>query len=117
MIKSICLTAGIMLSACGYSLAADVDKSLHGTWKGKSAESCLAVKNATTEEFMIISNGKIELYEGTCLIRKSTKKGKVHTVSGFCESEGMIQQLTLRLQLDGKNRLIVDGKHKYDRCK
>lgn len=117
MIRTILFATGITLITAGSSIAADVDKSLYGTWKGPFAESCLAVKNVTTEDFMIISKGKIEMYEGTCLIRKSVKKGKLYSVSGFCESEGMTQKLTMQFQLDGKNRLIVDGDKRYDRCK
>lgn len=117
MIKSICLTAGIMLSVCSYALAADVDKSLHGTWKGDTVGSCAEIKNYTTDYYVIIQRNKIEFHEGTCLVRKSTKKGKVHTVSGFCESEGMTQSFSRRFQLEGKNRLLVDGKYRYDRCK
>lgn len=117
MIRTILFATGITLITAGSSIAADVDKSLHGTWKGRSVSSCSEIKNFTTDDYMVVHKNKIEFHEGTCLVRKSTKKGQVFTVSGFCENEGMTEQFTKRLQLDGKNHLIVDRKHRYDRCK
>lgn len=96
---------------------ADVDRVIQGTWKGRIAENCQAVRDVTTEDFFILHKKKMERYEGSCAVTQTGKKNNEFILKGICETEGETNRLTMRIRVLDKNHVVVDGEHKYERCR
>lgn len=97
--------------------AADVDKTIQGTWKGRYAESCEAVRDVTTEDFFVLDRSNIERYEGSCAVDQTSKVKGEFIIKGICESEGETARLIMRIRMIDKNHIFVDEKQKYERCR
>ena len=108
---------GVLTVSLTNAYAADVDRAIQGTWKGKFAESCQAVKYVTTEDLFILHKKKIERYEGSCAVTQTGKKNNEFILKGICETEGETSRLTMRIRVLDKNHVVVDGEHKYERCR
>lgn len=108
---------GVLMVSLTNAYAADVDRAIQGTWKGRIAENCQAVRDVTTEDFFILHKKKMERYEGTCAVSQTSKTKNEFILKGVCETEGETNRLTMRIHLIDKNHIIVDGKEKYERCR
>lgn len=98
------------------ALAAQADKAILGTWRGPYAENCQAVRDVTTEDFMIITPRKVEGYEGTCAITKFSKTKNEYSLQKLCEGEGETFRETMTIKVVNPNRILVDGNKAYERC-
>lgn len=98
------------------ALSAQADKAILGTWRGPYAESCQAVRDVTTEDFMIITPKKVEGYEGSCLITKLSKTKSGYSLQKLCEGEGETFRETMTIKVINPNRLMVNGNKTYERC-
>lgn len=108
---------GVLTASLTNAYAADVDKAIQGTWKGRIAENCQAVRDVTTEDFFILHKKKMERYEGSCAVTQTGKKNNEFILKGICETEGETNMLTMRIRVLDKNHVVVDGEHKYERCR
>lgn len=94
------------------------DASIIGSWRGQYAESCAAVKESSTEDFLKISKKKVERYEGECEITRQVAKASRHELQIFlCETEGEIVRDTIKITLINRDQINIDGAGRYDRCK
>lgn len=98
------------------ALAAQADKPVLGTWRGPYAENCQAVRDVTTEDFMIITPKKVEGYEGSCVITKLSKTKSGYSLQKLCEGEGETFRETMTIKVINPNRLLVNGDKVYERC-
>ena len=99
------------------AFSTEPDKAILGTWKGPYAESCQAVREVRTEDFMIISRKKIEGYEGSCAISNFSQSKNGYVIEQLCEGEGETSRSKMSIKVINKNRILVDGSRSYDRCK
>lgn len=106
-----------VVSMCIPAFSGEPDKAILGTWKGPYAESCRAVREVTTEDFMIITRKKIEGYEGSCVISNFSKSKNGYVIEQLCEGEGETSRSKMSIKVINKNRILVDGSRQYDRCK
>lgn len=93
------------------------ESSITGFWRGKYAESCAAVKEESTEDFLKISKKQIARYEGTCEITNQSKLKDTHVLQILCETEGETVRDTLKITPVNNDRINVEGAGIYERCK
>lgn len=93
------------------------EASIIGSWRGKYAESCAAVKEESTEDFLKISKKQIARYEGTCEITRQSKQKDTHVLQILCETEGETVRDTLKITPVNNDRINVEGVGIYERCK
>lgn len=93
------------------------EASIIGSWRGKYAESCAAVKEESTEDFLKISKKQIARYEGACEITRQSKQKDTQVVQILCETEGETVRDTLKITPVGNDRINVEGAGIYERCK
>lgn len=93
------------------------EASIIGSWRGKYAESCAAVKEESTEDFLKISKKQIARYEGTCEITRQSKQKDTHVLQILCETEGETVRDTLKITPVNNDRINVEGAGIYERCK
>lgn len=98
------------------ALSAQADRAILGTWRGPYAENCQAVRDVTTEDFMIITPRKVEGYEGTCAITKFSKTKNEYSLQKLCEGEGETFRETMTIKVVSPNRILVNGNKAYERC-
>ncbi|OOO28793.1 hypothetical protein BS627_01140 [Agrobacterium salinitolerans] len=91
--------------------------SIIGSWRGNYAESCAAVKEESTEDFLKIGKKQIARYEGTCEITRQSKLKGTHVLQILCETEGETVRDTLKITPAGNDRINVEGAGIYERCK
>lgn len=91
--------------------------SIIGSWRGKYAESCAAVKEESTEDFLKIKKKQIARYEGACEITRQSKQKDTHLLQILCETEGETVRDTLKITLVSNDRISVEGAGIYERCK
>lgn len=115
-IKWTVLGAVALGSICAPALSAQADKAIRGTWRGTYAKNCQAVRDVTTEDFIIITLKKVEGYEGSCVITKLSKSKNGYSLQKLCENEGEIIRQTMTIEVINPNRILVDGSKTYDRC-
>lgn len=100
------------------SFGAQADEaSIIGSWRGEYAESCAAVKEESTEDFLKISKKQIARYEGTCEITRQSKQKHTHVLQILCETEGETVRDTLKITPVNNDRINVEGAGIYERCK
>lgn len=116
-IGSAILIATVMTAISGKAQSAEKGGSILGTWKGKYAESCKAVRNETTEDFLVIGKKTLKRYEGDCAIIKHTNKGTSHTLLFLCETEGETVRGDLKITQLNANKISIAGAGEYERCK
>ncbi|NYD84181.1 hypothetical protein [Brucella intermedia] len=116
-IGSAILIATLMTAISGQAQSAETGGSIFGTWKGKYAESCKAVRNETTEDFLLIGKKNLKRYEGDCAIIKHTSKGASHTIQFLCETEGETVRDSLKITQLNANKISIAGAGEYERCK
>ncbi len=93
------------------------DASIFGSWRGQYAESCAAVKERSTEDFLKISEKRVERYEGECKITQQVAKADRHELQILCETEGEVVRDTIKIKVINRDQINVDGAGRYDRCK
>ncbi|MGF0521851.1 hypothetical protein ACQEDT_10110 [Agrobacterium pusense] len=93
------------------------EASINGSWRGKYAESCTAVKDESTEDFLKIGKKQITRYEGACEITRQSKQKDTHLLQILCETEGETVRDTLKITPVGNDRINVEGGGIYERCK
>ncbi len=93
------------------------EASIIGSWRGKYAESCAAVKEESTEDFLKIGKKKIARYEGACEITRQSKQKDTHVLQILCETEGETVRDMLKITPFGNDRINVEGAGIYERCK
>lgn len=91
--------------------------SIIGSWRGDYAESCAAVKEESTEDFLKIGKKQIARYEGTCEITRQSKQKDAQVLQVLCETEGETARDTLKITPVGNDRIKVEGAGIYERCK
>lgn len=112
-----CALAAVCLATISEpALSAQADKAILGTWRGPYAENCQAVRDVTTEDFMIITPKKVEGYEGSCAITKLSKTKSGYSLQKLCEGEGETFRETMTIKVINPNRLMVNGNKTYERC-
>lgn len=116
-IGSAILIATLMTAISGQAHSAQTGGSIFGTWKGKYAESCKAVRNETTEDFLVIGKKTLKRYEGNCAITKLTSKGVSHIIQFLCETEGETVRDSLNITQLNANKISIAGAGEYERCK
>lgn len=92
------------------------DDPILGTWRGEYAESCAAVKEGSTEDFLKISEKKVERYEGECEIARQAARADRHELQILCETEGEVVRDTIKIKVINRDQINVDGAGRYDRC-
>lgn len=102
--------------ACPFGLQAN-EFTIAGSWRGEYAESCAAVKEECTEDFLKISKEQIARYEGTCEITRQSKQKNTHVLQILCETEGETVRDTLKIVPVDNDRIDVEGAGIYERCK
>lgn len=108
-------TAFFTLSLTQYAGAEEV--SLIGSWRGQYAESCAAVKEESTEDFLKIGKKQIARYEGACEITRQSRQKDTQVIQILCETEGETVRDTLKITPVGNDRINVEGAGIYERCK
>ncbi|PZU75651.1 MAG: hypothetical protein DI546_08670 [Rhizobium sp.] len=93
------------------------EASIIGSWRGKYAESCAAVKEESTEDFLKIGKKQIARYEGICEITRQSKQKDTQVLQVLCETEGETVRDTLKITPVGNDRIKVEGAGTYERCK
>ncbi|MBP2537591.1 hypothetical protein [Agrobacterium tumefaciens] len=93
------------------------EASIIGSWRGKYAESCAAVKEERTEDFLKIGIKQIARYEGACEITRQIKQKDTQVLQILCETEGETVRDTLKITPVGNDRIKVEGAGIYERCK
>jgi len=93
------------------------EASIIGFWRGKHAESCAAVKEESTEDFLKISKKQIARYEGACEITRQSKQKDMQVLHILCETEGETVRDTLKITSVSIDRINVEGAGIYERCK
>lgn len=88
-----------------------------GLWRGKHAESCAAVKEESTEDFLKIGKKQIARFEGACEITRQSKQKDTHVIQILCETEGETVRDTLKITPANNDRIKVEGAGIYERCK
>jgi len=109
----------VVLALVGLSTGTHVnaeDISIIGAWRGQYAESCAAVKEGRTEDFVKISKKQIERYEGDCGIIRQVAKGDRHELQILCETEGETVRDTLKIKVISRDQIDIEGAGRYDRC-
>lgn len=93
------------------------EASIIGSWRGDHAESCVAVKEESTEDFLKIGKKQITRYEGACEITRQSKQKDTQIFQILCETEGETVRDTLKITPVGNDRIKVEGAGIYERCK
>lgn len=93
------------------------DASILGSWRGQYAESCAAVNEGSTEDFLKISKNKVERYEGECQITRQVAKADGYELQILCEAEGEVVRDTIKIKVIDRDQINIDGAGRYDRCK
>lgn len=93
------------------------EASIIGSWRGKYAESCAAVKEESTEDFLKIGKKQIVRYEGACEITRQSKEKGTHVLQILCETEGETVRDALKITPVSNDRISVEGAGIYERCK
>jgi hypothetical protein len=102
------------ISAANHVHAQDV--SIIGSWRGQYAESCAAVKEGSTEDFLKISKKTVERYEGECEITRQVAKADRHELQILCETEGEVVRDTIKIEVINRDQININGAGRYDRC-
>lgn len=93
------------------------EASIIGSWRGEYAESCAAVQEESTEDFLKIGKKQIARYEGACEITRQSKQKDTQVLQVLCETEGETARDTLKITPVGNDRIKVEGAGIYERCK
>lgn len=89
--------------------------SINGSWVGLGV-SCSALDNYDSEMILIISNNKLEMHEGECVIRSIIQNGSIYKFKLLCEDEGETSQQVMAITLLKNGNLKVKDGLEYKRC-
>ena len=103
-------------SPSGYT---DETLKLYGTWMSVNDPTpCLEENLGEGVDFLIIAKNKLGFGLATCSESNVWKDGKTFKLSAGCEGpEVGIQTILLDIKILSKDRILVNDKNTYARCK
>jgi hypothetical protein len=110
-------TAMTVVSISVPALSAELDKSIIGTWIGPLVESCQALRDQTTDDYLIFAKKSFKRHEGECVVTNYSRTAKTHALQFLCETEGETVGGKMKITVLNSNKISIAGAGEYARCK